>query len=100
MMKGVSLVSGGIDSTLMVKLIAEKNIEQLPLFVNYGQLAVKKEWDSCQKVFKNNGLPSPIYFDVSNFGTLIRSGITDSSLDIEADAFLPGRNQLRLPNNT
>jgi 7-cyano-7-deazaguanine synthase len=95
-MKGVSLVSGGLDSTLMAVLLRDQGFDQVPLFMDYGQLAAKMEWETCNRNFTELNLPSPIRLDLNGFGKLIKSGITDSSKDIIKDAFLPGRNLLFL----
>ncbi len=55
----VTLVSGGLDSTLMAVLVAESKIQQLPLFLNYGQIFYKREYEACLSAFKNLGLPRP-----------------------------------------
>lgn len=94
-MRIVCLSSGGIDSTVMMHLLKEKGHDLIPLFIDYGQLAVDKEWESCQKVC--NKLELDVNrLDVSGIGKLIPSGITDSKLDIERDAFLPNRNLMFL----
>lgn len=95
-MKGVSLVSGGLDSTLMAILLRDQGFDQVPLFMDYGQLAGKMEWETCNRNFIELNLPSPLKLDLNGFGKLIKSGITDSSKDIMKDAFLPCRNLLFL----
>lgn len=90
----VTLVSGGFDSTLMSLMAHEEGITLFPLFIDYGQLGVDKEWVACQRLHKQFGLPSVTYMDLSGFGKTIPSGLTDSSLRINEDAFLPGRNLL------
>lgn len=95
-MKGVSLVSGGLDSTLMAVLLRDQGFDQVPLFMDYGQLAAKMEWETCNRNFIELNLPSPLRLDLNGFGKLIKSGITDSSKDIMKDAFLPCRNLLFL----
>jgi 7-cyano-7-deazaguanine synthase len=90
----VSLVSGGIDSTLIAVMLNEERVEQYPLFINYGQLAYRKEWEACQNNFRNYNLPEPQKMDVEGFGKLIESGITNRVLNIVDDAFLPNRNLL------
>jgi 7-cyano-7-deazaguanine synthase len=92
----VNLVSGGLDSSLVSILLNEEKIEQFPLFVNYGQLALKKEWESCKKVHNLFNLPKPQLIDISGFGKVIRSGLTNSNLRLKEDAFTPGRNLLFL----
>ena len=92
----VTLVSGGLDSTLMSLMAHEEGIEIFPLFIDYGQLGATKEWDACKRLHEKYGLPPVTRMDVSGFGKTIPSGITDSRLRINEDAFLPGRNLLFL----
>lgn len=90
----VTLVSGGFDSTLMSLMAHEEGVALSPLFVDYGQLGASKEWAACQRLHEEFGLPQVTYMDLSGFGKTIPSGLTDSSLRINEDAFLPGRNLL------
>ena len=90
----VTLVSGGVDSMLMSLFAHEENVELFPLFVDYGQLGVSREWKACRQLHKQFGLPEVAYMDLSGFGKIIPSGITDPGLRINEDAFLPGRNLL------
>ncbi len=90
----VTLVSGGFDSTLMTLMAHEEGATLFPLFVDYGQLGLNKEWATCQSLHIQFGLPQATYIDLSGFGKTIPSGLTDSKLRINEDAFLPGRNLL------
>ncbi len=90
----VPLVSGGFDSTLMSLMAHEEGIALFPLFVDYGQLGASKEWAACQRLHEQFGLPKVTHMDLSGFGKTIPSGLTDPSLRINEDAFLPGRNLL------
>lgn len=92
----VTLVSGGLDSTLLAVLIDEEKIHQFPLFINYGQLCAAQEWAACRTSFSRLSLPEPAYLDVRGFGHLISSGLTDPKKAINEDAFLPCRNLLFL----
>ena len=92
----ITLVSGGIDSLVMSKIIDLQGEKQIPIFIDYGQLAREKEWSACKKVFKASNLPEPIKIDLSGYGKLMSTGITDRAKDIHDDAFLPGRNLLFL----
>lgn len=92
----VTLVSGGLDSTLVAKLAQEEGLKIFPLFVDYGQRARDRELAACRRAMKKLGLPEPHIAALSGFGDLIRSGLTDSSLHIVNDAFTPGRNMLFL----
>lgn len=90
----VALVSGGFDSTLMSMMAQEEGVELYPLFIDYGQLGATKEWEACQRLHEIHKLPKAVRMDLSGFGKTIPSGITDSNLRINEDAFLPGRNLL------
>ena len=90
----VVLISGGIDSIVMCKILENQGEEIIPIFVNYGQLSKDKEWESCLKLLKSNHLPSPKRIDIPNFGESFPSGITSKDKRIEEDAFLPCRNML------
>lgn len=95
-MSFVNLVSGGLDSTLIGVMAKEDNIDHFPLFIDYGQRAAKREWETCQAVHKNLGLPEPTKMDLSGFGQVIASGLTNPELDVKNDAFTPGRNLMFL----
>ena len=92
----VILVSGGLDSTLVAKMAQEEGLRQYPLFINYGQRSRDREWSACRKAMADLNLPNPVEMDLSGFGTIIRSGLTDPDRHIIKDAFTPGRNMLFL----
>ena len=92
----VVLMSGGMDSTLVAAMALEDGIEVLPLHVNYGQIAAQREWAACTAICRVLGLSPPVKADVSGYGRLIESGLTSAHLDVNRDAFLPGRNMLFL----
>ena len=92
----VTLVSGGLDSSLMAILAKENGNIQYPLFINYGQLGFEKEWEACQKIHNEFSLPKPTKMDISGYGKTILSGLTSSTKAVKDEAFLPGRNLLFL----
>lgn len=92
----VTLVSGGLDSTLMALLTAESEIEQFPLFIDYGQIFFSREYNACIKNFENLHLPRPRRMSLGGFGHTIPSGLTTRKKDVLRDAFLPNRNLLFL----
>lgn len=95
-MSVITLVSGGLDSTLMVVMTKEEKIIQHPLFIDYGQINRNKEWVACLSVHEKYKLPKPSIMDLKGFGGLIPSGLTNSTLRVNEDAFLPNRNLLFL----
>lgn len=92
----VNLVSGGLDSTLVAYLAVEQGIEQHPLFIDYGQRARDRELAACRAAMKSLSLPPPEVADLSGYGRLIHSGLTDTRLRVLEDAYTPGRNTLFL----
>lgn len=92
----VNLVSGGLDSTLVGVMAREEGVDVYPLFIDYGQRSGQREWNTCQRVHAQLGLPLPTRTDLSGFGRVIQSGLTSSELDVTDDAFTPGRNLLFL----
>lgn len=92
LMKVVTLLSGGLDSTLLTYLLHEEGAIQFPLFINYGQLNYENEIESCKRNCSLIGINHPEIIDVSGFGKTIESGLTNNQLDINLDAFLPNRN--------
>lgn len=94
-MRVIVLSSGGIDSSMMMQLLKKEDCRVFPLFIDYGQLAANAEWEACQKICKYLDL-KPSRMEISGFGRLISSGLTNHNLDIEKDTFLPTRNLLLL----
>jgi len=92
----VTLVSGGLDSTLVAKLAQEEGLRQYPLFIDFGQRARERELAACRRAMADLDLPEPKVADLSGFGALICSGLTNPALDVVRDAFTPGRNMLFL----
>lgn len=92
----VTLMSGGLDSCLMSVLTQEAGRAQLPVFVNYGQLNVEKEYASSLAHCERFKIKPPVNIDMSGYGRTITSGLTDNNKHIVEEAFLPGRNMLLL----
>ena len=92
----VTLVSGGLDSTLMAVMARDEGIVQFPLFIDYGQICKEQEWTACIAVHSKLDLPRPIVMNLGGFGELIPSGLTSPNMRINEDVFLPGRNLLFL----
>ncbi|MDR1699710.1 MAG: 7-cyano-7-deazaguanine synthase [Lachnoclostridium sp.] len=95
-MRIVTLLSGGLDSSLLACLLKEEGHEQFPVFINYGQLNFEKEWTACLSTCSQLNLRNPELFDLKGYGISVPSGLTSTKLDIKNDAFLPNRNALFL----
>lgn len=92
----VTLVSGGLDSTVMAIMAQEDGLTQFPLFIDYGQICGNQERNACLTVHSRFGLPRPVMMNLRGFGQLIPSGLTTRSMRVNEDVFLPGRNLLFL----
>ena len=55
----VTLVSGGLDSTLVAKLAQEEGLRQYPLFIDFGQRARERELAACRRAMADLDLPEP-----------------------------------------
>lgn len=92
----VVLLSGGMDSSLMTKMILEETQNIYPLFINYGQINFKRELQACQNLCESLSIENFKIINISDFGIKFPSGLTTSDLDVNKDAFLPNRNGLLL----
>lgn len=92
----ITLVSGGLDSTVMAVLARDEGVRQYPLFIDYGQLGEKRELSACTANFERHNLPVPEVAHLPGYGGLLSSGLTDSRKRIFDDAFLPCRNLMFL----
>src|SRR2546427_4601865 len=95
-MSAVTLVSGGLDSSLVAVMAKDEGLHQFPLFVDYGQKAGMREWEACKTVLRKHEIPLPKRMQIKGYGHTIKSGLTDPKKDVYKDAFLPGRNMMFL----
>jgi 7-cyano-7-deazaguanine synthase len=65
MTKTLLLCSGGLDSTTLAYWLRERHFEIIPMFLDYGQHCVEKEWDTLRQVLPTEGVYSPERVDVS-----------------------------------
>lgn len=94
-MQAVVLASGGVDSSLILKMLKDRRYDLYSLHINYGQLANDHEWASLQLVCKLLDLRPPHQFDLSGYAE-IPSALTNPRLDLATQAFLPTRNLMFL----
>lgn len=96
MYDAVCLTSGGLDSLVCLHLLRRQDISALPLFIDYGQRNRKREYASLLSNIKQSRFPNPVVMNVSGFGKVVRTGLTDSDKRVLEDAFTPNRNLLFL----
>jgi 7-cyano-7-deazaguanine synthase len=59
------LCSGGLDSTTVAYWLREQGIGVAPIFFDYGQHCVEKEWDTLRRVLPTKGVSAPERIDIS-----------------------------------
>jgi 7-cyano-7-deazaguanine synthase len=59
-MSALLLCSGGLDSTTVAYWLVERNIAFHPVFFDYGQHCVEKEWETLKTVMPVSALASPV----------------------------------------
>ena len=93
------LCSGGLDSTTLAYWLRERDIDLVPVFLDYGQHCVEKEWETVNQVLPTNGVVPPSRIDVSGIFLGSRSRlIVEPDLWKEpvadADLYIPYRTLL------
>jgi 7-cyano-7-deazaguanine synthase len=78
MYDAVCLSSGGLDSLVCLHLLRRQDTRTLPVFINYGQRNLKREFESLVGNCREARFPTPKVVDVSGFGKVIQTGLTSS----------------------
>src|SRR4051794_19942478 len=66
-MGALLLCSGGLDSTTVGYWLVDQRISFQPVFFDYGQHCVHKEWETVQQVLPISDLASPVVrIDISS----------------------------------
>jgi 7-cyano-7-deazaguanine synthase len=60
------LSSGGLDSTTLAYWLRERDIGLVPIFFDYGQHCIEKEWATLRQVLPNSGVLPPERIDISS----------------------------------
>lgn len=92
----VCLSSGGLDSTVCLKLLQRQGLRVLPVFVNYGQRNLDFELESLRYNCTQHQFHPPEVFDLSSIGRNIPTGLTSVEHHVVEDAFTPNRNLIFL----
>jgi 7-cyano-7-deazaguanine synthase len=73
----VLLASGGLDSTTVAYWLRQRGDTIQPLFLDYGQHCVSKEWETLRKVLPSSGVAEPCRVDISGIFRGSRSRLID-----------------------
>jgi len=93
------LCSGGLDSTTLAYWMQEQDFKPFPLFLDYGQHCVEKEWETLRQVLPSEGVLAPVRLDVSGIFRSSRSRlIVEPNLwdehVVDDDLYIPYRTLL------
>lgn len=92
----VCLASGGLDSSVCLKLFQQQGLSALPVFINYGQRNLEFELASLQANCQEHQFHPPVIFQFPSFGNNIATGLTSDKKHVVEDAFTPNRNLMFL----
>jgi 7-cyano-7-deazaguanine synthase len=67
------LCSGGLDSTTVAYWLRERGVTIAPIFFDYGQHCVEKEWTTLREVLPSEGVSPPTRIDISGIFSGSRS---------------------------
>ncbi|MHA1314091.1 MAG: 7-cyano-7-deazaguanine synthase [Candidatus Helarchaeota archaeon] len=87
--KILCLVSGGIDSFIMVDFLKQNQYQPICFFVDYGQLSAIYEFESFIRICEFEKIKKYEKIEIKNLGNQINSGLTN---DLNPDDFFPSRN--------
>jgi 7-cyano-7-deazaguanine synthase len=93
------LCSGGLDSTTLAYWLRERDIELVPIFLDYGQHCVDKEWATLRQVLPKSGVLPPERIDVSGIfrgsrsRLIVEPDLWNEPVD-EDDLYIPYRTLL------
>jgi len=80
--KAVSIMSGGMDSTLSSYMMKEQGYEIIAVHFNYDQRTQTKELECFHKICKDLDVKEKYVLDLDFFKQLGASALTDKSLDV------------------
>jgi len=80
--KAVSIMSGGMDSTLSSYMMKEQGYEIIAVHFNYDQRTQTKELECFHKICEDLDVKEKYVLDLDFFKQLGASALTDKSLDV------------------
>ncbi|WP_371803065.1 7-cyano-7-deazaguanine synthase [Candidatus Lokiarchaeum ossiferum] len=85
------LISGGIDSFVLLNLLKKNNFSPICVFIDYGQLSAKREYKSFKNICRYESIRNIQKIEVKNFGKHINSGLIKKTIKND---YFPARNLL------
>lgn len=88
--KALSILSGGMDSTLCAYLAKNEGYELIGVHFNYGQRTQDKELEAFRAICNDLQVSQTYEIDIPFFTKIGASALTDSSIDVPIDGVKPG----------
>lgn len=82
MKKAVSILSGGMDSTLASYIAKQQGYELITVHFNYGQRTQTKELEAFRNISEQLGVKEKYEIDIPFFTQIGASALTDESIDV------------------
>jgi 7-cyano-7-deazaguanine synthase len=93
MHKVTVLLSGGIDSSVLLALLKDQGIESSPIFIDYGQATARREYKAATEISSKMGLKLE-KISISDVSKITINQLTRP--EISQNPFYPNRNLLLL----
>jgi 7-cyano-7-deazaguanine synthase len=76
--KLVVLATGGIDSSTMLLFYRHGDFKLFPIFIDYGQLSARREYQALEKILNHLKITAPVYrCSIEDLGTIVKSQLTN-----------------------
>lgn len=88
--KAVSILSGGMDSTLACYLAKQEGYDLVAVHFNYGQRTQTRELQAFRAICKDLQIEQRYEIDIPFFTQIGASALTDKLIDVPIDGVKPG----------
>jgi 7-cyano-7-deazaguanine synthase len=88
--KAISILSGGMDSTLSSYIAKENGFDLIAIHFNYGQRTQKKELEAFRNICNELKIKDKYEIDIPFFSQIGASALTDKSIDIPINGIEDG----------
>ncbi len=88
--KAISILSGGMDSTLVAFMAKNDGYEIIPIHFNYGQRTQQKELEAFRNICIALDVKNKYEIDIPFFTDIGASALTDTSIDIPTNGIESG----------
>jgi 7-cyano-7-deazaguanine synthase len=90
--KAISILSGGMDSTLATYMAVQDGLEVITVHFNYGQRTQQKELEAFRNISDNLNIPKSSQYEIEIpfFSAIGANALTDDSIDVPTNGLEDG----------